>query len=656
MPDILEKEVPPALLDVNYDDEYAGKYPRERDLKPGSEFHTKTLGRLLRMAAKGASAVSRHIPRWKEIDKALAVYVDLDEEEQDTQNEDYRKPTSFVVPLSVAVLATDLAYDTEVFLDSNPVFPYYPVGPEDRVKAILQEQKIQQQVISNKVKIPLHTTFRNGHAYGLGIGDCTWIEHWGKRTIYEPITELDPATGEEVITNHQKRRPRTLIFEGNSFQAWDPYRILLDDSVPLHEFQRGEFIGRFWDDNFTRLLGEELEEDSSLFNVRYCNHISNMSALKTNEDSRQWDGGSGYVAQENEGTLSRKLVRTLLYVRLIPAEWDFGPSEDPEIWAFEYVGDEVIVRAEELDLDHNTFPVAVNAPDYDGFSSIPNSHISTVFPMNRIIDWLISAIAKGQNTSLNGKLLIDPSIWNLDDLKQNKDGNGWICRKRRSAWGRDVKGWDSITTSDPTINNMNTAIGLLGLAKDLAGTADSSMGILEKTSGRTSASEAQGARASAISRLSRPAKMSSWMFMQDVAFLFGKHLQQFMSPKQQVRLEGRWSQILMEEYGMTGTHAEINPWDIDGNFDVVPGDASRPDSAAVDALAQFFQPLMANPMVQQEIIQTHDMARMFDSIARMGGVRNIQDFSRRGGQVRVVPDQMAQAGAQAGNLVPVGAQ
>jgi len=640
-----------SLGDVSYD--YT--YPGGLDLKPGSELHESIRTRLVRMARSSADVMSRHHDRWRDIDKALAVYVDLDEEEQDTKSADARIPTSFVVPLSTAILATDLAYDTEVFLDSDPVFPFNPVGPEDRYGTILLEMLIQRDVITNKVKIPLHTSYRNGHAYGLGVADAVWREHWGKKTVWTEDTEYSPDQGGEVQTGkYKKSRPKTLLFEGNALQAWDPYYTLIDPSVPLHDFQGGEMIGRVLSDNYTRLLGEEADTDSGLFNVRYCNHVDGRSALFNREDQRSADGQSGYEEPVDRGNESRPLDRLCLYVNLIPAEWGLGSKDEPEIWEFGLVGDQVLIYAEPTDRDHNMYPCAVNAPDYDGFSSVPNSHLSTVFPLNRVADWLLSAMMKGQGTTLNGKLFIDPSIWNINDLKENRDGQGWMVRKRRSAWGRDVKGWDAPTVMDPTQNNMNTVVGLLELAKDLAGSADSSMGILKKTSGRTSAAEAQGARVSALSRLARPAKMTSWMFMQDVAFLFGMHSQQYRSKDQNMRIAGRWVDTLREEYNVQDPFVSFSPADLSVNFDVVPGDAAMPSTEFGDIWAQAFQISMQSPQLQQEFAQSADVIGIFQHLARISGAKNVQDFVKRGGKATVVPDQQAAQMAQAGNIAPAG--
>ena len=653
------------LLDVDYD--YT--YPRDLDLKPGSDNHRNLLQRLMRMAWDSAAVMNTYHSRWNDIDEALAVYADLDTDEQDTVAQDKRRPTSFVIPLSAAILATDLSYDTEVFLDSDPVFPYAPVGPEDRYGSIMTELLIQRDVIINKVKIPLHTTFRNGHAYGFGVADCVWAQHEGKRTVWEPITEFDAETGQEEIVDYQRKRRKEMIFEGNALQAWDPYLTFPDPSIPLHEFQRGEYIGRLVPDNYTSLREQELTDDvgTEWFNVQYLNHIQGRSSLRTNDDARRSvygtrnsrsdarnnSGGTGYNTPTSDGLDTRQVDVLYMYVKLIPAEWGLGRSEDVERWEFAVGGDEVIVKAQHMDYDHNQFPCAVNAPDYDGFSTVPNSHLSTVFPMQKMTDWLMSAMMKSQNTSINGRFFLDPSIWNINDLKENKDGQGWIVRKRRSAWGRDVKGWDAPNVPDPTVNNMAIAMQMMETAKNLSGASDQVMGILQKTSGRTSAGEAQGTRQLGLSRLGRPAKLSSWMFMQDVQMLFAFHQQQFMTKSRQQRISGKWSDVLRTEYGIEGEFAEVHPWDVAVNLDVIPADANMPASEFLDSWTTLLQSLGQNPMVQQELAQKLDPTRIWLHAARLGGARNVEDFIRKGGQVSVVPDEVAQQQAQAGNIAPV---
>ena len=54
-------------------------------------------------------------------------------------------------------------------------------------------------------------------------------------------------------------------------------------------------------------------------------------------------------------------------------------------------------------------------------------------------------------------------------------------------------------------------------------------------------------------------------------------------------------------------------------------------------------------------MQSFDMIRLFKSIARRAGERNIDEFERQGQDVQltVMPDEQVQQQAQAGNIVPL---
>src|SRR5690606_6644128 len=113
------------------------------------------------------------------------------------------------------------------------------------------------------------------------------------------------------------------------------------------------------------------------FNVKYLKHVRGRRSEFAMRD--ETDRRDPYNIRE-EGQYSTDLVidnvdTVYMYTRIIPAEWELGKKEEPELWFFALGADCVIFAAQPANLDHNMYPVAIFAPEYDGYTVSPISKI-----------------------------------------------------------------------------------------------------------------------------------------------------------------------------------------------------------------------------------------------------------------------------------------
>jgi len=113
-------------------DPYDYDYPRDLDLRPGSEVHEALRMMVLGKARGSQDALKPRFKGWREIDRTLTAYITASDEEENIKKQDYRKPISVVVPVSYATIETLLTYWVAAFLE-EPYFRYEGVGPEDVV-------------------------------------------------------------------------------------------------------------------------------------------------------------------------------------------------------------------------------------------------------------------------------------------------------------------------------------------------------------------------------------------------------------------------------------------------------------------------------------------------------------------------------------------
>lgn len=636
-----------ALRDINYNYDY----PDGLDLRPGSKLHDKLADRIWKRAHEAHTELSARFPNWNEIDKTLTTYIDLTESEEDLKESDPLKPVSIVYPNSYAILETMLSYMVMAFFQ-NPIFRYQGTGPEDTVGAILLEKVIHQHCEYGKVPLALHTMFRDNFCYGMGVAVPTWKTTMGMIPRIEPELQQNwmgrlKEVGKKIVYE------RGIVHEGNKLMNIDPYLALPDPSVAINNIQDGEFFGWINRTNLMDLLTEE-QNDEDMFNVKYLKHLSTgESSLFTGDKSMRG-------MKNNTGTTISTSVNKVdvipMFVKLIPKDWKLGKGEYPEIWHFELGGDAVILKARESGFAHGRFPAAVQASEYDGYSSSPISRIEMLSGLQGVLNWLFNSHVANVRKSLNDMFVVDPYLVNINDLKDPRPGK--LIRMRRPAWGRGVQhAVQQLGVSDVTRGNMADSGMITQLMMQLSGTDNPVMGNLRQGGpDRLTSAEFQGTMSGAVSRLERVARVSSYQALQDIALMFASHTQQLMDQETYVQTVGMWPEKLRKTYGTDSEPIQVSPFDLVINYDVIARDGSIPGGNFSQSWIQLYQIMASNP----ELMQQFDMVRVFKHIAINMGAKNVDDFEKRPVQgamptINTAPDDQVARQAEAGNLMPIAA-
>lgn len=650
MPNIIVGNEPKVDYGDIADRDYEYQYPEGLDLKPGSDLHTHIVTQVLERARQSMTIMSNRFDGWNETDEKLTAYMPTDTKEEEIKDDDRRKPVSIVVPYSFAILETWLSYLVSAFLP-EPIFRYEGASPEDVLGAILLEKVISLGCNRTKVALALHTMFRDAGSYGIGVVAPNWTVKRGKKTVKAETGYFD-FLSKFIGTGHRKETVDSVLFEGNSLQNIDPYRFLPDPNVPIHETQKGEFVGWVDDDNYMDLLDEEgNNEKSDLFNVQYLQHVQNKrSSIYTSDQSKRMER---YGGSTRDQTVTKPIEKVNMFIKLIPSSWNMGDSNYPEKWLFTVASDAVVIRAKPLGLNHDMFPVTVCAPDFDGYSPIAMSRIELLQGMQTVLDWEFNSHVANVRKAINDMIIVDPYLVNIADMKDPKPGK--LIRLRRPAWGRGVeKVAQQLQVNDITRMNIQDAMFVMQYMQQIAGTDNPMMGSLRRGGPeRLSAKEFQGTAMGAISRLERVARVIGLQAMQDIGYMFAHHTQQLMSENVYVSSIGRWAEDLEKEYQAGNGRVKVTPYDILVDYDLLIRDGSVPGGNYADVWTQLFQIIMSS----EGLSNRFDVMRIFKHIARNLGAKNVDEFEVK--QIpevnaNAVPDEIAAAQAAAGNVVPIG--
>ena len=621
------------------------EYPNGLNLKPDSEFHKELKGKILTRARESRNEMAKRFPSWNEIDRVLTTYIPLKDKENMLKKKDTAKPVSIVFPYTYAMLEALLTYLSMAFFQ-DPMFQYEGVGPEDVQGTMLLELLIRLHCIKTKVPLAVHTVLRNSLAYGIGPAAPSWEKRFGKKPVISKVV----AFGE--TSNKKVNFVESMLFEGNKLDIIDPYMWLPDPSVSAHDVQSGEFVGWIVRDNLMNMLSEEVLSDGEMFNVKYLKAIRNR---KSSFSTDQSDRNIKYGGQDPRNTTaaSTSHVDTIyMYINLIPKEWKLGTSENPEKWLFALSSDEVIVSASKVGHAHGMFPVAVAAPEFDGFSPTPIGRLEILYGLQHTLDFLFNSHIANVRKSINDMFVVDPYLININDLKDPEPGK--LIRLRRPAWGRGVdKVVQQLNVNDITRNNIADSTYITQWMDKISGADQSMMGALRQGGPeRLTKGEFQGTRGSAISRLQRVASIVGMQFMQDIGYMFAVHTQQYMEQDTYVKTIGRNQEKLVKIFGKQ-ERVPVTPFDLAIDYDVIVRDGSIPGGNFSEIWVQLFQ-IIGN---SEQLSQEFDVFRLFSYIATELGAKNIEDFKRNANQAQptVMSDEDTVNEVNKGNLVPLGA-
>ncbi len=639
-----------ALRDVKFDYDY----PDGIDLNPSGDLHKNIVDNVMNRVKESYDVMSARYPSWKAIDEVLTAYIRSDEAELALKSRDDRKPVSIVVPQSYAMLEILLTYMVAALLES-PIFRYEGRGPEDVVKAMLLERVIEQQCYYSKVALDLHTVLRDGFAYGLGACAPVWYSEYAiMEQIREKQTFLDMLLGRSGTERFETEQ---LMFEGNRVDNIDPYSFLPDPGVAIHKIQKGEYVGWIARDNYLSLLRDE-RNNEQMFNVRYLGKLGSCISRYSQNDSTGRRTKTG-VTSPTTSTVSRPVDVIYMYIDIIPREWKLPGSQSnrkgeyPETWLFAVAADQVVISARPLNLNHGRKPVVTFAPDSDGYTIAPVSKLEIVHGLQEVLNWLFNSHITNVRKSINDMLIVDPSLINMNDLKDPQAGK--LIRMRRAAWGRGLENAvKQLKVDDITRGNVADASIVIDLIKNTSGAIDAISGFRRKTSERVTATEVQGDRTSGLSRLEKLAKIAGLQLFQDLGFMLASQTQQLMSEETYVKVVGDWSRLLADEYGIEMGRVRVTPDDLLMIYDVVVKDGTVPGGEHVEVWTQLLPTLMGD----QEIRQEYDIPRIVRHIMRAAGAKDVDQFRRRqmmtqGPAAQVMPNEQVANEVQAGNLVPM---
>jgi hypothetical protein len=303
-------------------------------------------------------------------------------------------------------------------------------------------------------------------------------------------------------------------------------------------------------------------------------------------------------------------------------------------------------------------PVAVSEPYTQGhcFGNLGIADYGAQF--QDVSSFLVNSHMDNIKSVLNNMLIVDPSMIEMQDVK--RPGPGKLIRLKRAAYGQDVRNAiQQLQVTDITRANVADLETFSKISQIVTGVNENTMGI-QDSGGRKTATEVRTAGEAAVSRMAFRSRLISAQFMVDATEQMAMNNVQFLSQPFYLQVMGR--------DGLKRS-LWISPEMLVGDYYFPIHDGTLPLDrvALLDVWREVFMAILGD----QELRGMYDIGRVFEHIAELGGVKNLEAMRNTGGMgaggmgaggmgaeifggMRVRGEEGIDAGVKSGNMVPMG--
>lgn len=608
-------------------------------IAPNSELHKRLKEAVLKRYRYSKRKMKDYHKQWDEADESMKAYIP--EKELDAKKRHEKKTKGEVdyvtleVPYTYAQVMTAHTYWSSVFLSRSPVWQFTGRHGEGQ-ESVQAVEAVMDYQLKVGYQLPwLYNWLYDLARYSLGVIGCYWEEE--ERVVSSIVEEQPTLLGVPLPGKPKRVRKEEIIkgYVGNRLYNVSPYDFYPDPRVPICNFQKGEFCIRETSEGTSNLLSTASQSPGYYINLKEAFEAAKRGDVEREEGSSQME----YPDREGENAPGVGFVGLLeCYLKLIPSQWGLGESKRVEIWCITLAAKEVVVAARPLGFYHNMFPFGVNEGSFGADAFIKAGIVEIIRPLTDVMTWLFNSHFYNVRKALNDTRVVDPSRIVMKDLQ--KPTPGGIIRLKPEAYGSDVRtAVHQLTNVDVTRSHVNDTMFVEQMLQRVSGIVDNIMGA-QSASGRKTATEVRTSTGWSTNRLKVPAEYNSALGWDPLAQMMLSNTQQLMDLTRKYQIAG-------STLDQATRFVEVNPEQIAGFYDFVPVDGTLP----IDRLAQanFWKELLMQMSRVPQLAMQWDLGAMLAHTMKLQGERNIDRF-----RINLAPPQQLAAGAQAGNVIPLG--
>jgi hypothetical protein len=625
-------------------------------IKFGTEGHRKILRELETRIKYSETKLESQREKWARAEDKMLAYLparEADDARKIDREGGLPTYTTIQIPYSYAVAMTAHTYLTSVFLGRSPIFQYQGMHGETQQQEQCAETLISYQTLSGGITPQLYSWLYDACKYGVAILGTYWDEEIHRVTLLDDV--VDPESG---AVSQQSTTLDIPGYTGNRCYPIAPRNFLWDPRVSFRNFQAGEYCGvrqRVGWNTIVQRRAKGTYTNTEFIDKKipeeFQNNFDNSSLVTPTSAVGQDAPHIAYTPMGADEKQHPTIVPVYeMYVTIIPKDWGISEGDLPEKWVFSVTGDfKVILGCEPLGLMHNKYPMNILELEPDALA-LTNRGIPEILDgVQQTVDWLVNSHFYNTRAALNNQWVVDPSRVVMKDVTDPLPGG--VIRIKPSAYGMDVRTMLSqMPVTDVTRQHMTDLPNILAIGERVLGVNDQMMGMIAG-GGRKTATEVRTSSTFGVGRLKTNAEYMSALGFSPLASMLIQNSQQLFDGEKKFRIVG---DLTLDAPQFLNINAEA----IAGNYEFMPIDGTLP----IDRMAQvgIWTNLFAQIRQFPAITMAYDMGRIFSWVAKLAGIRNIDQFKlgpmqqmQQAIQAQVVPDEQLQREAQRGNSIPM---
>jgi hypothetical protein len=610
-------------------------------------------------------SLSEFYPKWRKSDRLYRHYIDPHETDP-AGKRTYPFARSIVVPLTFAIVQTQLAWEMAAFTGRLPIVPLGGVSPEDTKPAKVMEQVLQyewNQSGSGPAQLSLYQWLLDRRRYGVGVLWVNWVREATRQWVETPRRLDIPLLGLSVDAGTVGAWTDRVKYEGNRLEPIDPFYFYPDPRVPIGQCQRGEYVGFRTRRHYHELL--LMERDGQYANVEELPRVARRPSPVTGltegiSPGRDGDRGerqrlSDWMLQIGGNAVDflehGEVDLDIFVIRIIPKDYDLGRETAPQKYVVVAGNQAVILRAQRYEHQHDELPACVIELTPDRHAYTTPGVVEHLEDLQDALSWMYNSHMENVRRTLNNQFVADPSVVEIADLLQPQPG--LIARIRREYQGRPGaldNAIKQLPMTDVTRTHMQDMDLMINLMQRVAAAPENLQGIL--AAGDRTLGEQQLALSAAAGRLRLEAQLAWIQGMNRVTHQRISNIQQYMQESRWIQIVGTYPRAL--GIPIDQKFLRVGPDEVQGQFTYELIDAMvRSDEAMLRALREVWLAVAQNPELQQRF----DVVELFKPIAMMAGLKNIDEYTRQSPEAMGMMPQPGQptAGLPPSPATPPGA-
>jgi|GEM_PF-6895853 len=641
-------------------------------LKPGHPVHDKLVQYALDIGDRGLTAMRPYHPLMRKADWKCTGFTTP--EDANPRNNPKDRERTIVHTMSFEAEENLCAAYHAVF-NQDPVFKWKPFpGKESLIHAATAEYMIQRHVLWGDYMLHTDDLVRSAFRYGVGMGNLSWEVERAYRPVDRKLTAeavkmAAALTGEKIsskmIGEIVRDSEEQVVAEYSQVVPWDMYNSFFDPSVTPNTIRKAAFRGTVYTTEANQLLTNERENPGQWFNGWYAkllseNHCGESRLNQKNRSGREDRAGTLSANSTFGGQYNHFSMTDVLYIEcsIIPSDWEVGEENYPVKYMLAVAADEIVVGFGKLELWHGGDSGVSCAPNADGHSLIPISHILATMGIHEHIDHILRCTQASMTKNINGGTTIfNHNILSWDDFV-SQDSVGKVIRPIVPALSAEMM--NAAMVNIPHLDNSAQHVAWVQYLEQVGRGnggfdigAPGAMADAERST-RYGVQAQETATSRKFNRLAykigaQMATVAGWKMLYN--------LTQFGKMPQHIELGARYADRMRKAFGeqATGMSFMANPSDIQMLFEMEPYSGTMPKQDDMSAMGNVVSAMMGIPEIAASMHEGIPHQAVYKEFLRKSGFESVDDFpeAERINSIGL-PDQFVEEQAQAGNLVPMG--